>query len=155
MSSGCQACFSAQPSPIEGEGVILSHQRERELEWGRITPSPIEAGLERFVRNEGQFVGSEVLTRQREGGTARKLAGLTLPGRSAPRAGYSILAQGQEVGRVTSGTYSPTLDTSIAMGYVLVQYGVPGQTLTVDMRGRATPVEVAPLPFYTRSRNQK
>jgi aminomethyltransferase len=114
--------------------------------------SPIEAGLERFVRPEGQFVGAEILRRQREQGVARTLVGLQLPGRSAPRAGYAIQFQGQEVGRVTSGTYSPTLDTSIAMGYVLVAHAAPGQNLTVDMRGRATPVEVVPLPFYTRSR---
>ena len=113
--------------------------------------TPIEAGLERFVRAGGNYVGRPVLQRQREEGTARKLVGLTLPGRSAPRADYAILSEGREVGRVTSGSYSPTLDTSIAMGYVLAGYASPGTALDVDIRGRQTPAEVAPLPFYTRS----
>ena len=113
--------------------------------------SPIEAGLERFVRKQGDYIGQPVLHRQREEGTKRKLVGLKLPGRSAPRAGYPILSQGQEVGRITSGSYSPTLDTSIAMGYVLAGFTNPGLNLDVDIRGRATPAEVTPLPFYTRN----
>ncbi len=114
--------------------------------------SPMEAGLERFVRQEGEFLGAGALRKQREDGVARKLAGLQLSGRSAPRADYPILYQGDPVGRVTSGSYSPTLDSSIAMGYVLVRYADPGQKLDVDIRGRSTPVEVVALPFYTRRR---
>ena len=113
--------------------------------------SPIEAGLDRFVRREGDYVGQPVLAAQREQGTERRLVGLTLPGRSAPRAEYPILSRGQEVGRITSGSFSPTLDTSIAMGYVLAGYSQPGATLDVDIRGRTATAEVVPLPFYTRS----
>ncbi len=114
--------------------------------------SPIQAGLERFVRREGNYVGSPVLQKQRELGVEQKLIGLKLPGRSAPRAGYPILNQGEQVGQVTSGSYSPTLDTSIAMGYVLERYAAPGQTLDVDIRGRTAGAEVVSLPFYNRSR---
>ena len=56
------------------------------------------------------------------------------------------------MGNITSGSYSPTLDTSIAMGYVLVRYASLGQLLKVDIRGRITEAEVVKLPFYTRSR---
>ena len=114
--------------------------------------TPIEAGLERFVRFDKEYVGSEVLRSQHENGVARKLIGLTMPGRSAPRAEYGILDQGQPVGRVTSGSYSPTLDTSIAMGYVDASRAEAGTMLEVDIRGRSAPVEVTPLPFYTRPR---
>ena len=69
-----------------------------------------------------------------------------------PRAGYPILNQGEQVGQVTSGSYSPTLDTSIAMGYVLERYVAPGQSLDVDIRGRTAGAEVVSLPFYNRSR---
>ncbi len=113
--------------------------------------SPIEAGLERFVRSAGDYIGRPVLQRQREQGTERKLVGLKLPGRSAPRAGYAIRFQGQEVGRITSGSYSPTLDSSIAMGYVLMRFTEPGRALEVDLRGRPTRAEVTTLPFYDRS----
>ena len=114
--------------------------------------SPNEAGLERFVRPDKEFVGSAALGHQREHGVQNTLVGLTLPGRSAPRAEYPILDQGQQVGRITSGSYSPTLDTSIAMGYVLERHAVPGSTLDIDIRGRISPGKVVPLPFYTRAK---
>jgi aminomethyltransferase len=77
---------------------------------------------------------------------------LRVPGRSAPRQGYLILDESREVGRTTSGSYSPTLDTSIAMGYVLGRYANPGTVVDLDIRGRISPAEVVELPFYSRSR---
>lgn len=114
--------------------------------------TPIEAGLGRFVRAAGDYIGRPVLQRQREQGVDRQLAGLQLPGRSAPRAGYAVWRQGQEVGRITSGSYSPTLDSSIAMGYLDPDCTAPGTVLEVDIRGRRVLAAVTPLPFYTRSR---
>ena len=112
--------------------------------------TPIEAGLERFVRFDKEYVGSPVLRQQHEEGIDRQLVGLKVPGRSAPRPGYPILDQGHEVGRTTSGSYSPTLDTSIAMGYVSVRYANPGTVVDLDIRGRISRAEVVPLPFYSR-----
>ena len=146
MDAGALPCGLGARDVLRLEAALPLHGHE-------INPdtSPIEAGLERFVRAEGAYVGQGPLQQQREQGTERKLVGLRLSGRSAPRAGYPILFQGQRVGEITSGSYSPTLDTSIAMGYVLVRYTDPGLVLDVDIRGRATAAEVAPLPFYTRS----
>ena len=112
--------------------------------------TPIEAGLDRFVRFHKEYVGSDVLRGQQENGVERKLVGFTLPGRSAPRAGYSLLHQAETIGAVTSGSYSPTLDTSIGMGYVLERYAQPGTTLDLDIRGRTAQVTVTALPFYKR-----
>jgi len=53
---------------------------------------------------------------------------------------------------VTSGSFSPTLDTSIGMGYVLERYAEPGATLDLDIRGRTAQVTVTALPFYSRPR---
>jgi aminomethyltransferase len=117
--------------------------------------SPVEAGLERFVRTEGDYIGAPVLHQQREGGTARRLVGLTLAGRRAPRAEYPILFQGEIIGHITSGGYSPTLDTSIAMGYVLVRYAAAGGMVDVDVRGRTAPARIVPLPFYSRASNSR
>jgi aminomethyltransferase len=114
--------------------------------------TPIEAGLEKFVRFDKEYVGSDILSSQHEKGVERKLVGLQMPGRSAPRAEYVILHSGEPVGRVTSGSYSPTLDTSIAMGYVDASHAVAGNMLEVDIRGRTAQIEVTPLPFYTRPR---
>ncbi len=112
--------------------------------------SPVEAGLQRFVRSDKEYVGSDVMLRQLDEGTERTLVGLKLPGRSAPRAGYILSRDGAPVGSVTSGSYSPTLDTSIGMGYVFVRYAEPGTLLDLDIRGRTATVEVVPLPFYKR-----
>ena len=114
--------------------------------------TPIEAGLERFVRFDKEYIGAGVLRQQNDEGVERRLVGLTVAGRSAPRQGYALLNQGEEIGRITSGSYSPTLDTSIGMGYVLVRYATPGRKLDLDVRGRILPAEVVPLPFYTRPR---
>ena len=97
-----------------------------------------------------EYIGSTVLKDQHENGVQRKLVGFTLPGRSAPRAGYSLLDQGETIGSVTSGSYSPTLDTSIGMGYVLERYVESDMTLDLDIRGRTVQVTVTELPFYTR-----
>jgi aminomethyltransferase len=114
--------------------------------------SPVEAGLDRFVSFDKEYVGAPLLKEQRESGVQRKLVGLKLPGRSAPREGYPVLYQGQQIGQVTSGTYSPTLDTSIAMGYVLWRHAALGQALDLDIRGRIAEATVVPLPFYSRPR---
>jgi len=114
--------------------------------------TPIEAGLNRFVKQSVEFIGSEVLHNQIEQGTEKKLIGLHLIGRSAPRVGYPISFEGGEIGHVTSGSYSPTLDKSIAMGYVLERYSKIGQRLQIDIRGRMTDTEVVELPFYSRPR---
>ena len=115
------------------------------------TITPIEAGQDRFVRRDGGYNGADVLDHQRVYGSERRLVGLTLPGRSAPRAGYDVLADGQVVGVVSSGSYSPTLERCIAMAFVDTAHAAPGTTLTVDIRGRSAQVSTVELPFYRRS----
>jgi aminomethyltransferase len=150
LAQGATPCGLGARDVLRLEAALPLHGHEIDQ-----NTTPIEAGLERFVRTAGQYVGAAALQKQREQGVGRKLIGLKLPGRSAPRAGYAILAQGQEVGQITSGSYSPTLDTSIAMGYVLLRYAAPGQMLEVDIRGRPTQAEVVQLPFYTRARRSQ
>ncbi len=115
------------------------------------TTTPIEAGLSRFVRRDGGYNGADVLDHQRVYGTERQLIGLTLPGRSAPRADYEVLADGAVVGTISSGSYSPTLGYCIAMAFVDSAHAAPGTTLTVDIRGRPAEVSTVELPFYQRS----
>ncbi len=146
MDAGAVPCGLGARDVLRLEAGLPLHGHEIDQET-----SPIEAGLERFARREGNYIGQPVLAAQRENGTESKLVGLTLPGRSAPRADYSILSGGQEVGRITSGSFSPSLDTSIAMGYVLAGNSEPGTSLEVDIRGRTASAEVVSLPFYTRS----
>ena len=115
-----------------------------------LTTTPLEAGLGRFVRLGKEFAGSEALRRQKEEGVERSLVGIFSEGRSIPRHDYSILSEGEVAGRITSGSYSPTLDRNIAMGYVQTRLSEEGQSLQIDIRGRPTGAMVTSLPFYKR-----
>ena len=70
-----------------------------------------------------------------------------------PRAEYAVVdADGNPIGRITSGAPSPTLGKPIAMAYVDAAHAEPGTAVAVDVRGKAEPVEVVALPFYKRAR---
>lgn len=118
------------------------------------TATPLEAALERFVSMDkaGGFVGREALARQSARGLRRRLVGFVMRDRAIPRHGYAILAEagGPQVGEVTSGSHSPTLDSDIGMGYVPVELGDPGTPIVVDVRGRLVQADVVALPFYRR-----
>ncbi len=116
------------------------------------TTNPYEAGLGRVVRlNKAQeFVGRAALARIKADGPRRRLVGLEMTERGIPRADYPVVLAGREVGVVTSGTYSPTLDRNIAMAYVPVDLGEPGTEVGVVIRGRPVAARVRPLPFYKR-----
>ena len=80
--------------------------------------------------------------------------GLELSDRRVAREGSPVLAGGRKVGWVSSGTFSPTLEKSIAMAYVSPEFAQPGQELEVEIRGRTEPAGVVKLPFYRRSRKE-
>ena len=114
--------------------------------------TPVEAGLERFVDFDKPFVGRDSLVDQQYHGTQFTLVGLQIPGRSAPRANYALSVLGFPAGQVTSGCYSPTLDTSLGMGYVFPEYSRPGTVLEMDKRGLIEEITVTTLPHYRRPR---
>ena len=94
------------------------------------------------------FWGREALLREKDAGPARLLWGLRATGRQSPRAGMTVLGPGGAVGTVTSGTFSPSLRVGIGLALVDTACGVAeGDELTVDVRGRALPVEVVRPPF--------
>ena len=117
--------------------------------------TPVEAKLERFVDYDKDFVGRDALVKQHHDGTGFTLVGLQMPGRSAPRATYALTVLGQPAGQVTSGCYSPTLDTSLGMGYVFPEYSRPGTVLELDKRGLIEEITVTALPHYRRPRRSK
>lgn len=114
------------------------------------TTTPLEAGLDFAVKlgKEG-FIGREALLKQREEGVARRLVGFKLEGRGVPRHGYALYADGRAVGRVTSGSMSPTLGEPVGMGYVESRFAEPGTTLEMEMRGRLVPARVVAGKFVT------
>jgi len=94
------------------------------------------------------FWGREALLREKDAGPARLLWGLRATGRQSPRAGMTVLGPGGAVGTVTSGTFSQSLRVGIGLALVDTACGVAeGDELTVDVRGRALPVEVVRPPF--------
>jgi aminomethyltransferase len=112
---------------------------------------PYQAGLGFACHLAGyDYPGRDALVRIKD--QPRKLVrvGMEMAGRRSARAGCPILAEGRQVGEVTSGTHSPTLNKPIAMGYVPPDFAEPGAELSVDIRGRAEPARVVPLPFYRR-----
>ncbi|WP_219973594.1 glycine cleavage system aminomethyltransferase GcvT [Rubrobacter xylanophilus] len=113
--------------------------------------TPLEAGISFAVHldKEEEFVGRQALRRQREEGLRKKLVGFELEGRGIARHGYPVAAGGEEVGVVTSGTMSPTLNRAIGMAYVPPDLE---DSLAVIIRGRPVPARIVPLPFYRRSR---
>ncbi|WP_346291285.1 glycine cleavage system aminomethyltransferase GcvT [Sphaerothrix gracilis] len=117
------------------------------------TTTPLEAGLKWLVHldRKGNFVGRSVLEQQQAAGVQRRLVGLQLEGRNIARHDYPVLHQGETVGRVTSGTLSPTLGYPIALAYVPAALGKVGQSLSVEIRGKAYPAQVVKRPFYRRA----
>ncbi len=115
------------------------------------TTSPIEAGLGWTVKPaRGDFAGREALMRQKEQGTARRLVGLEAEGRRVPRHGMAVESGGREVGRVTSGAFSPSLERAIAMAYVETGVSSLGTVLEVAAGSSRIPTRVVKRPFYTR-----
>ena len=112
---------------------------------------PFQAGLSWAVKmDKGDFIGREALLRRREDASLPRRVGLELAGRRAAREGAAVLSEGRTIGRVTSGTVTPTLNKAIAMAYVDPAFTAVGTTCMVDVRGKAEEARVASLPFYRR-----
>jgi len=115
--------------------------------------NPFSAGLDRFVDlDRPSFIGKEALLRMREKDPDRVLAGFVTRARIIPRSGDPIDASTRQVGKITSGAYSPVLRLPVALGYIPPGEAAPGTRLTVRSHRGEIPVEVADLPFYRRGR---
>jgi aminomethyltransferase len=115
---------------------------------------PIQAGLKFAVNvKDRKFPGRDALERRMGDPATPRRIGLMLDGKRVPREGYAVHAGSKQVGTVTSGTFSPTLEKPIAMGYVEPDAAAAGTRLEVDIRGRSEPAEVVALPFYKRPTN--
>ena len=115
------------------------------------TTTPLEAGLEWVIKlAKGPFVGREVLLKQKEEGVKRKLVGLELLEPGIARSEYPLFKDGKSIGRVTSGTKSPSLGKSIALAYVTIEEAELDNTVDAEIRGRKIPARIVSLPFYRR-----
>ncbi|MBL7994883.1 glycine cleavage system aminomethyltransferase GcvT [bacterium] len=113
------------------------------------TTHPLEAGLGWITKlKKGDFNGRDVMLKAKEKGLTRLLIGLEVEGRIPARHGYDVMKDGEKVGIITSGTFSPTLQKAIAMAYVDTRFSENGTSLTVNARGRSLSAKVIPTPFY-------
>jgi aminomethyltransferase len=112
--------------------------------------TPIEAGLEDFVRLDKDFIGKEALSGQLKEGVSRSLVGFEMAGPGIARPRYTISKGGFRVGEVTSGSFSPTLKRAIGLGYVEPPLKVPGTEIGIEIRKKAVKAVVAETPFYHR-----
>jgi len=135
---------------LEAGMPLYGHEIEEHLD-------PIAAGLNFAVKLDksedavpGGFIGQAALQRIAREGPERKLVGFVLEGKRAARQNMRIMSQdgGREVGFVTSGCWSPTLEKSIAMGYVESPLSAPGNAVLIDPEKLNVPAAMCPLPFY-------
>ena len=115
------------------------------------TTSPLEAGLGWITKFNKDFINSESLKKQKEIGVSKTLVGFELSQRGIPRQGYAIVdAQGNSIGRVTSGTMSPSMGKGIGLGYVPVALKEVGSQIHIQIRNKIVPAMVVKLPFYKK-----
>lgn len=117
------------------------------------TTSPIEAGLGWITKFTKDFTNSAALKEQKEKGVKRKLAGFTMIDKGIPRHGYAITdAHGTDIGVVTSGTQSPSLQQGIGLGYVKTEFAKPGTEIYIKIRDKLIKAAVTKTPFYIAAR---
>jgi len=118
--------------------------------------SPIEARLGWVVRLEKEdFVGKDAIIKLKAAGPSRVRIGFRMKEKGIPRQGHEILSNGEAIGKVTSGTFSPTLGVGVGMGLVKPRCASIGERLSVKIRGRSVSAEVVKLPFYQRRYEDK
>ena len=129
---------------LEAGMCLYGHELDAET-------TPLEAGIGFVVHldKEEKFIGQEALRREQEEGLRKRLVGFKVEGRGIARHDYPVAVNGESVGRVTSGTMSPTLNEAI--GLALVAPGVE-DGFEVVIRGRPIPARTVPLPFYKREK---
>jgi aminomethyltransferase len=135
---------------MEAGMPLYGHEIEEDID-------PISAGLSFAVKLDkgadderiGGFIGQAALQKIAKDGAKNVLVGLHVDGRRSPRQGMKLKHGDREIGRVTSGCLSPTLDRPIAMGFVPKDLSEPGRELVLDLGSSQAAAKVVPLPFYS------
>ena len=113
--------------------------------------TPLEAGLTFAVDlDKPDFIGQPAL---KAGTPGRRLVGLVLESKRIARQGFEVFHEGKKAGVITSGTWSPVLERSIAMAYLPTALREPGTAVEIDVRGRREKASVVKLPFYRRKKS--
>jgi len=116
--------------------------------------TPIEAGLSFAVKvgKDADFIGKSVLKEQVENGAPRKLVGIEMIEKGIPRHDYTVMYHDKEIGFVTSGTQSPTLNKNVGLALIEAEYAIEGTELEVQIRKRRLKAIIVNTPFYKRKK---
>lgn len=116
------------------------------------TITPLEVVYGWVTDLEKDFMGRAALRRLNQDGLARKLVGFEMEDRGIARHGYKVFIDAKEVGEVTSGTFTPTLEKAIGLAFVPVSFSEPGTEISVQIRDHHAKARIAKLPFYKRKK---
>jgi aminomethyltransferase len=146
VEAGVVACGLGSRDTLRLEVCFPLHGNELTTER-----TPIAAGLGWCCAEATGFIGAEAVARDRAEGSAEKLAPFLIEGAGIPREGNPVLAGGEPVGVVTSGTFSPSLEVGAGMAYVLPDLAAPGTELEIDVRGKHRAARVGSKPLYKKA----
>ncbi len=111
--------------------------------------TPLEARISFVVKlQKKNFIGKEVLIKQKEEGIKRKRVGLRMVTKGIPRQNFKVFKDNEEIGVITSGTFSPLLKQGIAMAYIKNEYAKRDETVTIKIRDKKTEAKIVKTPFY-------
>ncbi len=131
---------------LEAAMPLYGHELSEEID-------PFQAGLGWAVKlDKGEFRGRAALLQRKEQKGLRRRVGLELAGKRIAREGAIVKSKVGMIGLVSSGTFGPTLNKSIAMAYLDPTYAKPGTSCAIDIRGKDEEARVVPLPFYQRAK---
>jgi aminomethyltransferase len=118
--------------------------------------TPLEARLSFVVKfGKDDFIGKEALLQRKSETVGKKRIGIRMPKKGIPRPGYEIRKNGENIGEVTSGTFSPILERGIAMAYVPNEHASEKETVMIKTRKKLVEGEIVKLPFYQRLSSDK
>lgn len=116
--------------------------------------SPLEANLGWICKlNKGEFIGRDVLLKQKEEGLKRKIVGFEMVDKGIARDGFDVYINDEKVGVVTSGSPAPFLKKNIGLAFVPVEFANVGQEIKIDVRGKHLAAVIVPTPFYKRQKS--
>lgn len=146
IRQGVKPCGLGARDSLRLEAGMLLYGQDMDT-----STNPFEVGLGWLVEmDNGDFIGKSPLLEIRRQGITRKHIGFQMTGQGIARSGYRIVKRGQEVGKVTSGGYAPTLDTNIGFGYVPIELAAIGTDIEIMIRSKPVPAQVVNRQFYRR-----
>lgn len=114
--------------------------------------SPLEVPYGWLIDGKKDFIGKKALTVIKEWGIKKKLVGVEMTGRGIARHGYKVFRGAQEIGVVTSGTFSPTLNKASGLSFIDIDFSVPETEVSIAIRDPISTAKIMKLPFYKRSK---